>query len=106
MPEKGWKTVQIKDEYAAKLLALYEKQKHELLDRGIRSFNGYMQEVAKQWLELDEQIQEIWVKQGDELRKRGIYSLPALLEEATRLLLEGKATVIEKKTAVIAKTVK
>lgn len=47
MPEKGWKTLQVKEEHAERLVSVYEKKKHELLDMGIRSFNSYLQHFVE-----------------------------------------------------------
>jgi len=50
MPFRGWKTLQIKDEYKKQLEASYEKNKHELLDKGIRTMNAYVQYIVRQHL--------------------------------------------------------
>ena len=90
MPEKGRKTLQVKEEYAQRLQAIYEKRKHELLDRDIRTFNGYVRDMVDQWLKLDDQVQRLRLEHGDELRRRGIVTLPALFKEAIRLLLDKR----------------
>ncbi|MBI2184264.1 MAG: hypothetical protein HYU39_04810 [Thaumarchaeota archaeon] len=56
MPEKGWKTLQVKQEYEQRLRDIYERRKHELLDRNIRTFNGFVQALIWRVIESDEQL--------------------------------------------------
>lgn len=43
MPEKGWKTIQVKEEYLSRLREIYEREKHNMLDIDVRTFNGFVQ---------------------------------------------------------------
>ena len=88
MPQKGWKTILIKEEYDVTLKKIYEKRKHELLDRGIRTYNGFIQDIVKQWVELEAKVDMLREKYGEDLKKLGIHTPIALLDAGIQLLLK------------------
>ena len=87
MPAKGWKTILIKEEHDLILRKIYDKRKHELLDMGIRTYTGFIQDVVKQWIELESKVDVLRERFGEDLKKRGIYSIPALVDAGIQLLL-------------------
>jgi len=77
----------VKEEYDLTLRKIYDKRKHELLDRGIRTYTGFIQDVVKQWIELESKVDMLRERFGEDLKKRGIYSIPALVDAGIQLLL-------------------
>ncbi|MDG7037312.1 MAG: hypothetical protein JRM72_08020 [Nitrososphaerota archaeon] len=82
MPGGDWKTIQVKEYMKEKLEALYKQHEHEMLDKDIRSFTGFMQ----YFLETSVEAQEFILKAADyleahrkELEKEGVHSLNDLL---------------------------
>ncbi len=53
MSEKKWKTVLLRSEYVDGLKALYERKKHPLLDQGINSFTGFVNDLVWHVIEAD-----------------------------------------------------
>jgi len=100
MPQKGWKTILIKEEYDVTLKRIYEKRKHELLDLGIRTYNGFIQDIVRQWVEIESKMDVLREKYGEDLKKLGIYTIPALLDTSIQLLmrdLEAKKSELHRR---------
>ena len=53
MPEKNWSAVQVRVEYVDSLKAIYEKKKHPLLDAGINTFTGFVNDLIWHVIEAD-----------------------------------------------------
>lgn len=51
-----WQTVKVRSEYMDELRRLYEERKHEMLDMGVRSFNGFFNHVVWQVIEADRML--------------------------------------------------
>ncbi|MBI4258861.1 MAG: hypothetical protein HY619_07885, partial [Thaumarchaeota archaeon] len=89
MPREGWKSLTVRDEVFDYWYKKYETEKEKMFEEtGTKGFTAYMTRKLFQLKDMEEIVQKIWREQGDELKKRGIYTLPALLEEAIRLLME------------------
>ena len=48
-----WVGVKVRSEYVERLKEIYEERKHEMLDIGIRSFNGFFNHIVWQVIEAD-----------------------------------------------------
>jgi hypothetical protein len=68
MPDKGWNSIAVREKAKQHFEQMYEERKHELLDRGIRSFSGFMQEVLSDVIEQDEVLK----RYGPLLQNHGI----------------------------------
>ncbi|MEM4098887.1 MAG: hypothetical protein QXW57_03955 [Candidatus Micrarchaeaceae archaeon] len=53
MPQKGWTNFLLRQEYADGLKAIYERKKHPLLDQGINSFTGFINDLVWHIIEAD-----------------------------------------------------
>ena len=53
MPEKKWSTVLVRMEYVDGLKEIYEKKKHPLLDAGINTFTGFVNDLIWHVIEAD-----------------------------------------------------
>jgi hypothetical protein len=51
MPYKGWNTILVRADYKKRLVSIYEQRKHQLADRGIRSFNAFIQYLLHDLIE-------------------------------------------------------
>jgi hypothetical protein len=73
LPDPNWSTVQIKKTTKEKLVRIYEEKKHELFDKGIRSFNGFFQDLVESVIAQDEYLKisapglEFKGSEGDEV---------------------------------------
>ena len=53
MPQKGWSNFMLRQEYADELRAIYERKKHLLLDAGINTFTGFVNDLIWHVIEAD-----------------------------------------------------
>ena len=53
MPQKGWSNFMLRQEYADELRAIYERKKHPLLDAGINTFSGFVNDMIWHVIEAD-----------------------------------------------------
>jgi len=56
MPAVGWDTLQVRKETKQRLRSVYESKKHEMLDKGVNTFNGFVQEILSDYLEINEEL--------------------------------------------------
>ncbi|MGI0090150.1 MAG: hypothetical protein ACREBS_00430 [Nitrososphaerales archaeon] len=54
MPSKEWTNMRVRKSTTAKLEQVYERRKHDLLDRGITSVTGMVQDLLVGFIERDE----------------------------------------------------
>ena len=104
MPREGWKSVTVRDEVFDYWYKKYEAEKVKMFrETGTKGFTAYMTKKLFELRDIEEEVLKLWSEHGDDLKKRGIYTLPALLEEAMRLVLEEMTA---KEVAIVGKKAK
>ncbi len=58
MPDKKWSAVLVRAEYIDGLKAIYERKKHPLLDAGINTFTGFVNDLIWHVIEADELLSQ------------------------------------------------
>lgn len=91
-PNKGFKSFTVREEIYNYWQERFLKDKDKMMrETGHTSFTAYMTKRLFDMKDIDEKIERLFTEHGDELRKRGIYTIPALLEEAFRQLEPAQA---------------
>jgi hypothetical protein len=54
MPRGGWRIIQLREEYDAKLKNIFQRKRHQLLDRNIISYTGFVNDLIWHVIEADE----------------------------------------------------
>ena len=105
MPRQGWKNLTVREEIYEYWHKKYDAEKQKLF-REVGTEPGFTAYVTKKLLDhkdIEELVTDLWAKHDNELRQRGIYSLPALFEEAVRTVCQydrASASLLQRRLKV------